>query len=325
MVLKRRVLSPVTLVMLIFGFIAIAVVMLSLTGPRVGNVFSNISNSLGSASYNYANEPVQAGEMEARDYDDVSVVAQASTGDGSNVNEQQSLNRVILKSASLRIVVEAADSSLASIATMAEEMGGWVVTSSTSMVTTPAGQQVAQGSITIRVPSDRLDETLSQIKSGAGKVEYESVSGQDVTQEYIDLNSRLTNLEAAEEQLRSIMDEARRTEDVLTVYNQLVNTRGEIERIRGQLQYYEEASAYSSISIDLIPKAIETPILIAGWSPGRTVENALASLINVLQWGADVLITIAVLVVPLVLIVGIPAWFIRRTVRRRAAQSVSAA
>lgn len=243
--------------------------------------------------------------------------------DGTLQTEMNAQERVILKTASLRIVVDAADSAMTQITNMAEAMGGWVVSSSTSMVRTADGQDVAQGSITIRVPAEKLNEALSQIKSGAGEIEYESVSGQDVTQQYVDLNSRLTNLEAAETQLRQIMEEARRTEDVLNVYNQLVSTRGEIERIRGQLQYFQEAAAYSSISIDVIPKAIEAPIQIAGWSPGRTVESALAALLNVLRFGADVLITVVVLGIPLVVIISLPLWLVRRAWRRRGAQAAA--
>lgn len=326
MILKHRLINPTSFVIAIILVIAIVIALISSSASYQLPPMSLVSGTSGGDNFGYV--APQQGQQAGVDLDrqvDAYNVAPGMVDDGSIVNPQEPSNRIILKSASLRLVVDAAESSLASIVSMAEEMGGWVVTSSTSMVTTPAGQQVAQGSITIRVPSDKLDEALSQIKSGAGKVEYENISGQDVTQEYVDLTSRLTNLEAAETQLRSIMEDARRTEDVLTVYNQLVNTRGEIERIRGQIQYYDEASAYSSISVDLIPTAIETPIQIAGWSPGRTVENALASLVNILQGAADLLITVVVLVIPLALVVLLPLWFIRRTLRRRTTRATSAA
>ncbi|MBZ0290231.1 MAG: DUF4349 domain-containing protein [Anaerolineae bacterium] len=328
MALKARFFNPVTLVIAAVVVIALVIAVGSFGGSRMAATppMSDVTGSLGGEGYNYAsapgNQPVVAQEAQDRFGTDDVLPADS---DGTAANVQDGRTRVILKSASLRLVVDAADSSLAAITSMAEEMGGWVVTSNTSMVTTAAGQSVAQGSITIRVPSDKLDEALSQIKSGAGKVEYENVSGQDVTQQYVDLSSRLTNLEAAEVQLRSIMDEARKTEDVLSVYNQLVSTRGEIEQIRGQLQYYDEASAYSSISVDLIPTAIYTPIQIAGWSPGHTVENALATLVNILQSVADLIITVVVLIVPLGLFVLIPLWFARRLLRRRAARSISPA
>jgi hypothetical protein len=330
MTLKPRFLNPITIaVSVILLIVVVLVLSFSPASYALPNV-SQTSGSFGGEDMVYALAATQPAPADLeRNADGYYAAPGVAPDDVSITNPQEaqqpSQTRVILKSASLRLVVDAAESSLASIVSMAEEMGGWVVTSSTNMVTTPAGQQVAQGSITIRVPSDKLDQALTQIKSGAGKVEYENISGQDVTQDYVDLTSRLTNLEAAETQLRSIMEDARRTEDVLTVYTQLVSTRGEIERIRGQLQYYEEASAYSSISVDLIPTAIETPIQIAGWSPGRTVENALASLVNILQGAADLLITVVVLVIPLALVVLLPLWFIRRSLRRRAARATNPA
>lgn len=230
----------------------------------------------------------------------------------------QPRDRMILRNATLSVTVENAETSLAEIASMATEMGGWVVTSSTSAVTTADGSEVARGSITVRVPSERLEEALRIIKSGGGRVESESISGEDVTQQYVDLTSRLTNLEAAETQLREIMDSARQTEDVLAVYSELVRVRGEIETLRGQIQYYEESAAFSSISINLIPEALETRVQIAGWSPGRTVERALAALISVLQFVADALIVIAVVILPVALVIGGVVWFIRRMVKRRA-------
>lgn len=333
MAFRKSFLNPVRLVVAAVVVVAGLIALGSLGRPNMGALPpSPVSGAMGGDGY-YAvnNEPMAQGqqpalEMQEKDQygatvDDISL----GNTDGTGVNTQDGRTRVILKSASLRLVVDAADSSLTAISNMAEAMGGWVVTSSTSMVTTAAGQSVAQGSITIRVPSDKLDEALGQIKSGAGKVEYESVSGQDVTQQYVDLKSRLTNLEAAEVQLRAIMEDARKTEDVLSVYNQLVSTRGEIEQIRGQIQYYDEASAYSSISVDLIPTAIDTPVQIVGWSPGHTVENALATLVNVLQAGADLVITVAVLVVPLGLIALIPLWFVRRAWKRRNARQIQGA
>jgi hypothetical protein len=231
-------------------------------------------------------------------------------------DQRAAQDRIILKSASLQIVVDDAAATLASITRMATDLGGWVVSSSTSQVLLASGDKVARGNITVRVPAAKLDDALNRIKSGAGAVNNESVSGQDVTQQYVDLTSRLKNLQAAEEQLRSIMTDAKKTEDVLNVYNQLVSVRGEIETTKGQIQYYDEASAYSSITVDVTPKAIETPIQIAGWSPGRTAQDALSTLVNALHLIADLLITVALLVLPLGLLVGIPLYLLYRVARR---------
>jgi hypothetical protein len=231
-------------------------------------------------------------------------------------DQRAAQERIILKSASLQIVVDDAAATLATITRMATDLGGWVVNSNTSQVLLASGDKVARGTITVRVPAARLDDALSRIKSGAGAVNNETVSGQDVTQQYVDLTSRLKNLQAAEEQLRSIMSDARKTEDVLNVYNQLVQVRGDIENIKGQIQYYDEASSYSSITVDVTPKAIETPIQIAGWNPGRTAQAALSTLVNALHFIADLLITFALLVLPLGLLVGIPLYVLYRIARR---------
>jgi hypothetical protein len=235
----------------------------------------------------------------------------------SDVSVQPAQDRIVLKSASLSLVVDAAADMLADITSMAEGMGGWVVTSNSYEATTSSGEEVTRASITIRVPAERFNETLDSIKGSAVSVESENVTGQDVTQQYVDLTSRLHNLEAAETQLQAIMETARRTEDVLTVHNELVRVRGEIEVIRGQINYYEESAAFSSITLDLIPSALKTPIQIVGWSPEGTARNALNALLNVLRFIVDAAITIVVLVAPLVLLVGIPGWLLYRTGRRR--------
>lgn len=226
-------------------------------------------------------------------------------------------NRIVLKNASLTLIVDDAQASLQTITQLAETVGGWVVTSNTSKTTTRAGVEVTQGAITIRVPAASFNDAVNQIKAGVISVDQENVTGQDVTQDYVDLTSQLGNLNAAEAQLQSIMENARNTDDVLTIYNELVRVRGEIETTQGRIRYYEESAAFSSITASLIPEAIETPIQIAGWSPGRTAENALASLINILRFAADLLITVAILIVPLVLIFIVPAWLIYRTMKRR--------
>jgi hypothetical protein len=225
--------------------------------------------------------------------------------------------RIVLKNAAITVVVEDAAQTLNDIGALAESSGGWVVTSNTSKVTLASDETVTQGTITVRVPAEKLDDTLNEIRSRVLSVDTESKTGQDVTQDYIDLTSRLNNLRAAETQLQKIMDSADTTESVLNVYNELVRVRGEIETTQGRIRYYDESAAFSSITVTLIPKAIDVPIQIAGWSPGRTAENAIASLIGVLRFAADLLITIGLLVVPLLLIFVLPGWLIYRTLLRR--------
>lgn len=251
--------------------------------------------------------------------------APSTVGGESIANEPNAPmdGRVILRTATLRIVVSDTQAALREITGLTAEFGGWVVSSNISRVNTPSGEEAIRGSITVRVTAERLDEALDQIKASAISVESENVTGQDVTQQYVDLTSRLNNLQAAETQLQGILEDARRTEDVLTVYNELVRVRGEIESIQGQIQYYSESAAFSSVNVELVPEALEIPIQIAGWSPEGTARGAFLALLNVLRFLVDVAITVVVLVVPVILIFGVPGWLVYRRVRRRRQAAIS--
>jgi hypothetical protein len=231
--------------------------------------------------------------------------------------------RVILQNASLTLVVDDPALKMEEAQTLASEFGGWVVSANATRVGDEA--RASSATITIRVPAARLDEALARLKNGVGRIESEAISGQDVTNQFIDLTSRVNNLRAAEEQLQIIMDEARRVDDVLTVYNELVRVRGEIESIQGQLNYYAEAASYASIALTLRATPVTAPVEITGWRPLETARNAFQALIDLLQGAADVVIAIVVFAGPLVLVFGLPAWLIlRRRAARRPAANASA-
>jgi hypothetical protein len=235
-----------------------------------------------------------------------------SAGSGAQVE------RIVIKNASLSMLVEDPGVSAEEITRLAEGMGGFVV--STNMFESTFGPNripAKQASMIIRVPADRLTEALTKIKAMAVEVTNESISGQDVTSEYTDLQSRLRNLEAAERQLQNIMDGATKTEDVLAVYNQLVSVRGEIEVIKGQIKYYEESAAFSQVSIDLVPDVAAQPVEIGGWRPVGVVKEAFEMLVRGLQTLVELLIYLGICGVPLGLLFGVPGWLIVRSVRRR--------
>lgn len=222
------------------------------------------------------------------------------------------IERMVIKNADLSVVVEDPIQKMDDIVGMAEEMGGFVVSSNVWQNTLHSGAKVPHASISIRVPSERLDEALDRIKTGVGEIISENVSGQDVTSDYTDLQSRLRNLEAAETQLQEIMDEATKTEDVLQVYNNLVNVREQIEVIKGQMQYYEQASLLSMISVDLTGDEEAQPLQIGGWKPGGVAKDAIETMVDTLQWLGDVAIWFGLCVLPVGIIIGIPMFFAGR-------------
>ncbi len=232
-----------------------------------------------------------------------------------------STDRLVIKNATLSMAVDDPQKSMDNISRMAEAMGGFVVSADMNQQTLYNGSKVPQVSMSIRVPAERLAEALTTIKAETTQpIISENESSQDVTAEYTDLNSRLVNLQAAEKQLQQIMDSAVKTEDVLSVYSQLVSVREQIELIKGQMKYYEQSAALSSISIQLLANAAVQPITIAGWHPGGVAKEALQTLVNALQSLTNFGIRLAILYVPLLLIIFVPivliVWGIVALVRK---------
>jgi len=243
--------------------------------------------------------------------------APAAGGEGF-AGDQPATERLVIKNASLSIVVDNPEGAVEAVTQMAEGMGGFVVSVNTYKTSFgPEGATATQASMTVRVPSQRLGEALKQIKAMAVEINNENISGQDVTSDYTDLQSRLKNLEAAEAQLQSIMEEATKTEDVLAVYNQLVSTREQIEVIKGQMKYYEEAAALSAITLDIIPNIATQPIEIGGWHPEGTAKESIETLVRILQGLIDFLIQFTIVCGPFIIALGVPAFVIGRIVWRR--------
>lgn len=221
-------------------------------------------------------------------------------------DELTGTERIVIKDASLSIVVNDPPGSMETISQMAEDMGGFVVSAQVYHTRLDSGVEVPQASITVRVPAERLNEALETIRSESDRDPLnESINSQDVTRDYTDLQSRLSNLEAAETQLNEIMGSATKTEDVLSVYNNLVQVREQIEVIKGQIQYYEQSAALSAISVELVPNEAVQPLKVGDWEITGTAKNAVQALINTLQFLVKAVIWIVLLVVPVLAVIFI--------------------
>ena len=239
---------------------------------------------------------------------------------GEELKTQEFQTRLVIKNASLSIVVEDPGESMDSISKLASDLGGFVVTSNLYRIQVNGGVEVPQANITIRVPSEKLDQALEVIKSSAGQILNENISGQDVTQEYTDLESRLRNLERAEQQLTAIMEQAWETEDVLNVYNRLVEVQEQIELIKGQMKYYEQSAALSAISVNVQANEAVQPLKIGNWQPVGVAKRAIQALINTLEFIANLLIWIGLYILPVVLILFFPIRWTWNGIKKLAAR-----
>jgi hypothetical protein len=232
-----------------------------------------------------------------------------ATGSGF---EPAAVERLVIQNADLSIVVINPEAKLDKIAKMAEDMGGFVVSKNVYQTTTGNNLRVPEGNITVRVPAENLDQALEQIKADAVEVLNENRSGQDVTREYVDLQSRLKTHEQAAEQLSEILEQKTESEEVIEVFNQLVYHREQIEILKGQINYFEEAATFSAVSVRVTAEETLQPLEIAGWRPAGVARDALQALINFFQGFVKFLIWLVILILPAGLVILGLLWVLWR-------------
>ena len=222
--------------------------------------------------------------------------------------------RMIVYTASMELRVEDPKAALEDVWQLAEEMEGYVVSSEVQEHSLPDGTRTTQANITIRVPAERLQEALNRLRDMALEVLRESLTSQDVTEEYVDLNSRLRNLKATEEELLNFLKKARNTEELLAVHRELSRVREEIERLEGRKRYLEQVSRFALIKVNLRPKEVQPPVLPDTWSPLGVFQAAVRALVRALQGLATLGIWLVVFVLPLLIIIGSVIWVVWRLV-----------
>jgi hypothetical protein len=220
--------------------------------------------------------------------------------------------RLIIRNADLAVVVDDAEAAIDTIEKLVSRAQGWVVNSSIW-----ESDDIKRGSITVRIPADGLDAFLEEIHRLANQVTNESVSGEDVTEEYVDLEARLSNLEATATRVRSFLDEAKDVEEALAVNSELSRLEQEIERISGRMQFLEQSARFSQVSIEVTPDALAQPVSIGRWQPKGTARTAIEALVKTLQSIADVVIFAGLYLLPIAVIVGVPLFFVIRFLARR--------
>lgn len=230
------------------------------------------------------------------------VAEESAANTGSGVSAA-AVERIVIKNADLAIVVSDVKGRMKNIQIMAEQMGGFVVSSNLYQSYTSDYIEVPEAQIVIRVPSDQLEKAMDQIKKDTVEVQTENISGQDVTAEYVDLQSRLKNYEAAEAQLDEILKKATETEDVVNVFNQLVYYREQIELVKGQIKYYDEAAALSAISVRIIAEETIQPVVIGTWEPKGVALEAVQNLVDFLKGFTEFLITFVIFILPVLIII----------------------
>jgi len=288
-------------------FVAIFLVMLVMSLFNGGSGFA--LNSASSPSY--APSPyMKEGYGIAEDSYAPTNNQMVRSGTGIVISEE----RKVIQNASLSMVVSKAREAVDVIKGFAAKWNGFVEYAN---IYETNDDRVA-GSITIRVPSKNLEDVMRDIKGIAVKVTHENINAQDVTKQFVDLEARLRNLKAQEEQYLLILKRAEKIADILSVTQSLNGTRENIERLQAEMNYLSAQIEMASISVELIAEA-DVKILGVVWNPMQEIKRALNDLVESLVQFANGVISFIFFIPTLALwflIVWLGGWIIWKVARK---------
>jgi len=256
----------------------------------------------------------------------VTAVPQPKPADTSGVR-YANVERLIIKNAELDMTVEDTTVAVDRVTGIAVEYRGYLV-ASRSWYT----ENRKEATVSIGVPVEEFENALRRLRGLAIRVDKETASGEDVTDQYVDLNSRVKNLEATADRIRGFLSAAQTITEALTVNQELSKIEEQIETLKGRVNYLADRSAYSTITVQLheviptptptvtpTPTATPTP---AAWDPGRTFGSAKGVLGDILQRLGDAAIWAGTVCLPFALPLALIGWFVyRRSRQHRPAKS----
>lgn len=183
-------------------------------------------------------------------------VTEAEDGEAKEA-ENTTLERMIIHRAHLHVNVKDLENAQAKVEDKVNKYGGYIVESTVSS----DNEEYARGNMVVRVPAEHFQKFLTDSEEIAADVLERNVTGQDVTENYVDLQSRVKSKRAVEERLLEFMKEAQKTEDLLKISDDLAAVQEDIEVIVGKMNYLENQTAYSTIELSMYEDRVVIPKL----------------------------------------------------------------
>lgn len=242
---------------------------------------------------------------------------------------QLPFQRLVIKTATIEAEAEyeKLGEATARVEALVSRLRGYIV--STDDQTSNASYS-AHVTIAFRVPSDKFEEAMRSLDGEGIEIKRRQISGDDVTEEFVDNEARLVNLEATAARLRDVLNKATEVNDIIAINNQLSQYEGQIEQIRGRQKFLQDSAAMSLITMTISSKPVDPPPAAGSWSPSLTARRAWADLLELGQGLINVLIVLAIWTpvwLPFVLIIWRLVLWIRgpRPVRQTASPTAEPA
>ena len=215
-------------------------------------------------------------------------------------------DRLVVQESNLSLVVKNVRESSDKAIDWAKSVGGYMVSSSLSQP-----EEAPYAYVVLRIPAKDLKPAIEYFRSLAIKVSSENLLGTDVTDEYIDIDSRLDTLNKTKAKFEEILSKATAVQDILTVQRELINLQDQIDSLKGRQQYLEKTAELAKISLHLSTDEFSLPYAPSQpFRPAAIFKQAVRSLVGTLRGGAKLLIWVGVYSPIWLLILGI-IWFFK--------------
>jgi hypothetical protein len=244
---------------------------------------------------------------------------------GENVVVQNT-NRKIIKNADVRLLVKDTNVAVNRSTQIVSDLGGYIV-SSRIWYQDYYGNNLMYATITIGVPVDEFERALNRFRELSVRVLDENASGEDVTDQYVDLESQLVNLEATRARIQEFLKDAKTVDEALRINQELANIESQIEQIKGRMNYLSDRSAFSTITVNfepefpiLTPTPTSTPYPTSTpipWKPGDTFNDAKDTVTVAYQGIANFLIWLFVVILPIILPPALILWVLWKLLNRK--------
>jgi Domain of unknown function (DUF4349) len=226
------------------------------------------------------------------------------------------IDRKIIRNADLTIEVTSTTQAQQQVTQIAETHGGFIVTSEAKQrENSEPAKRTIDVKLIVRVPSPQFNSALSQIESLATNMPQRNVTGQDVTEEFIDLEARIKTQKALELQFLEIMKQATKVADALEVQRQIADVRTEIEKLEGRKRFLANQSSLSTITVNL---TTPSPIVVTKSGLGHTLREATSDSLELASGLVLFFVRFVIVSMPVLLFIILPLTLVALYFRRRA-------
>lgn len=261
---------------------------------------------------NYAND--SGVEMEVNDSLAEESVENSTEDTVEELADQQVEDRMVIHQANLRVEVNEIEKAQLNVEKQVDQFAGYIVESTVFR----EGDEQVQCFMTVRIPENHFQQFLNDIEEASVDVLERHVSGQDVTEQYVDLESRLKSKQAVETRLLEFMEEAEKTEDLLKISSDLATVQEEIEVLVGKMNYLENQTAYSTIELTMTENQINVPEIDGNkLNTWEKTKKQLATSANYILIAASTLTVFIIGNLPIFIILGIIGFVVYIVVRKK--------